>query len=317
MSPRPLVPALLVLFASARAEAACPAVYTNAAWEADMRVVDDALDAGNTEGAATAFRAVDERLVCLGEIASPDSLGWYARQKALLAFLDQDGDTAMRWAQLARAVAPDLPWPNQMPASHPFRKDLAAAPTPPMGGRDDASFVVERGGAVFVDGKFTPQPRALAEMNHLVQVFDKRGLLVSTTWQDGGVFPDTMLGPKGADLELPAWVGAGPVKPPKNDKPPKADKPPKPKPEGGPSVGALVAGGALAVAAGALYGVGAVVGGGLGDATTGDEMVKIRTTTNALVLGSGVLGAAAVGVGVVAFVTDDGVAPGVGFRVRW
>jgi hypothetical protein len=45
---------------------------------------------------------------------------------------------------------------------------------------------------------------------------------------------------------------------------------------------------------------------GLADAQTADELASGRTLSNMLVIGSGVAGAAAVGLGVSAFVSHDG-----------
>ena len=80
-------------------------------------------------------------------------------------------------------------------------------------------------------------------------------------------------------------------------------------------VARVAATGALAAVAGALYGVAALTAGGVEKATNEDELAAARSTTNLLVVGSGITGAAALGVGVTVLV--DGPSTGVGFRFRW
>jgi hypothetical protein len=111
-----------------------------------------------------------------------------------------------------------------------------------------------------------------------------------------------------------------PAEPPPPKDPVKLPGPstPPPTPKGGPSVAGLAIGGGLGVAAGAMYGAAFATSRPLNNpdgSASFDDLVRARSTTNALVLGSGIAAVAAVGVGVTAVVSDDGAI--FGLSRRW
>jgi hypothetical protein len=83
---------------------------------------------------------------------------------------------------------------------------------------------------------------------------------------------------------------------------------------GGVRLPQLLAGGGLGVVAGSLYTVGFVMRGGLGEATTEDELIAARSRVNLMAIGAGVAAVAGVGVGVTAFVSADG--GGLGWTIQ-
>ena len=93
-------------------------------------------------------------------------------------------------------------------------------------------------------------------------------------------------------------------------------KPPKAPSTSSVRVVPLAAGGGLGVVAGALYGLAAINAAKISDhSLTVEELKSARGTANALTITSGVLGAAAIGVGVTAVVDEHGW--GLGWRARF
>ena len=70
----------------------------------------------------------------------------------------------------------------------------------------------------------------------------------------------------------------------------------------------------MGVAAGALYGIAYANNASFDDATYNGDKAAIRTATNLMVIGSGVLGAGAIGVGITGFISTEG-SPGLGMNV--
>jgi hypothetical protein len=105
---------------------------------------------------------------------------------------------------------------------------------------------------------------------------------------------------------------APPPKPPEKVTPPRKD--PK-KGGGGPSGAQLGVGVGLGVVAGAMVGLAFMQEASLADATSEADMLTARARANQLVVGSGVVGVAALGVGVTAFIHSEG--PGLGLHWTW
>jgi hypothetical protein len=148
----------------------------------------------------------ERHLPCLTEVAHPDDMARFAQQMSFQATLDEDPEIARSWAQLAMVAAPKTPLPDWMPASHAGRVAISAADPPNLVHLDDDIGVLHpRGGGVFLDGHFLRQPVAAAEVNHLLQIADRRGEVMESRWQHGPTFGDDVVGPGIADVEPPAW----------------------------------------------------------------------------------------------------------------
>jgi hypothetical protein len=357
---------LLLTLPSTDAFAQDPACATtpvnHAAWRQAMDDIDATIHAFQLDVAREKLERTRTSLVCLTEIVRPSYLARFARQRALVAFYDQDEDSAVHWGLLSRLAKADLPWPADMPVEHPFRQMVEFADKPPVGGPEDATLLVEKKGSVFMNGAPLLAPRAEAEVPHLLQVTDKKGLVLSTFWQDGAAFPPALIGPAGDPLEFPAWfvpeAGAAavvavvtepvvtepvavvtgpavtepvavvtepvvtepvavvtePVVPEPVLPDPVFSEPDPPRETGGPNVIRLGIGGGLGVVAGTLYTIGAVMHGGAEDATA-DTLPGLRTRVNLMALGASLSGAAALGVGVTAFVSADGA--DLGLHLTW
>ncbi len=195
-----------VLFSSdAFAQDFCPAPYSHEKWRADMDKVDAAYVTIDLDTARRLIEGIWRDVGCLDMVAKRGHLARFARQKALLAFYDQDEDTAVRWGLLSRAAAPDFPWSSDMAEDHPFRSMVVAAEDPPIGGPEGQGLLVEKKSSYFMNGRPLLEPKAEAEIPNLVQQADKKGKIISTYWQDGAAFPVDVLGPVGEALTVPKW----------------------------------------------------------------------------------------------------------------
>lgn len=277
----PLAAAGLLASPSAYAlDPECPSAFTSAGWTVAMDQIDAAFADSRVEAARSGLDQTHAAVRCLDHAAAPALLARFARQEALAAFFDQDEDSMVKWGMTSRTTA-DLAW--DLPEDHPFRALVTVAPEPIVAG-PDGSLALERGVALFLDGAPITEPRAHAEIPHLAQLVDRDGTVLRAFWQDGAAFPSDLIGPLAVA---------------KADHPRRID------------LGGLAAGGAAGAVAIGLYGMASMFAGDLDHATSATEMAHARTTANWLVLGSGIAGAAAVGVGVTAFFADDGAGLGV------
>jgi hypothetical protein len=316
----------------ALAQDECLTSFSHPEWVTEMDEIDKSLATFNLDDARLQVDATWRHVGCLSAPVQPGYLARFARQRAMLAFFDQDEDNAIKWGLLAKYTAPDMGWP--VPEDHPFRQMIAEAEDPPMGGPENASLIIAKGNKVLLNGWPITEPKAHAEVPGLVQVVDKKGAVVSTYWQDGAAFPPDMIGPPGVVNEPPCfdppkaedYAAAGGDQSQPSTAPALTWSGPScggkgPKPTGNEGGGGnisivnLAAGAGLAVIAGTTYAIALVDKGHLGDATNPDELVKSRSGANVLSFTSAGLGAAAVGVGVTAFIMDD--TPGVAFGFRW
>lgn len=170
-----------------------------------MDEVDAAFAAFQPDQARRLLAALRQEILCLDAVAKPSHLGRFARQMALAAFFQQDEVNALRWGLLQRYAAPSLPWPDDIGEGHPLRGMLADADEPVLAGPDDMGVAHPKKGAVFMNGHILEAPRARAEVPNLVQVADKKGVLLHSYWQDGAAFSSDVLGPPGTLARAPRW----------------------------------------------------------------------------------------------------------------
>ena len=286
-------------------EEACDG-YTNADFSVAVDAAKTAMASADLDGMSSTLYEAKERLRCLDELVDRTVYADFARYMALTAFFDQDENVALQWGLASRYADASLDWGDTFAEDHPFRELLDTADDSPLSVREGEALSIPKKGGVFASGVLLFEPKLHAEVPYLMQRVDKDGSVLAAVWQDGAAFDSSLL-----TSELPAGYKApkfykGPVPEPPIDL--MLEKEPFP-------VAKVATTGALAAVAGALYGVAALTAGGVEKATNEDELAAARSTTNLLVVSSGITGAAALGVGVTVLV--DGPSAGVGFRFRW
>jgi hypothetical protein len=213
---------LLALLGTAQArDPSCPDL-TVAQLEGLIEEIDLAYLNLEMNRANALLAAAEPRVPCIVEVVPTVDVAAFALRRSYSLALELDPSEAKRWARLAKALDPQLPWPAYIPGDHEIR-DLIAdeEPLPKIPVRAKG-LVVPPGGGVFLDGRFLEAPEAEAAVPHLLQVGDNNGELVIAQWQDGTAFPEEVLGPPTASPPtLPEWFGKpiGTVK---------AKKPPRP-----------------------------------------------------------------------------------------
>lgn len=258
----------------------CPAAFATDDWSAAMDQIDAAFAGSRIDAARSGLEQTHDALRCLDHAAPSALLARFDRQQALAAFFDQDEDAAVKWGIASRTIA-DLAL--DLPEDHPFRALITDAPAPITAG-PAGSIAVPHGATLFLDGAALSEPLAPAEIPHLAQVVDRDGTVICAYWQDGTAFPSDLIGP------------------------PEVARAPHPHRL---DLGALAISGATGVVAVGLYGLATMAAGDLSHASTAAELAHARTTANWLVIGSGVAGAAAIGVGATVLFTEDGAGLGV------
>ncbi len=193
---------------------ACDGPFSLVEWLQAMDEVDRALIALDGSRADLVLDHVIDESRCLDEVVPPDVLGRFARQVSVVAFFAQDPDELAYWALLARETAGGAPWPPELPVPDRYHELVADLGEPRVDTLPGVGFAPPKGGAVLVDGFFAASPTASVGVQHLVQVGDKKGLVVSTTWQTGTSFPEGWLEEGDSELEAPRWYEAPPEPPP-------------------------------------------------------------------------------------------------------
>ncbi|MFT4624739.1 MAG: hypothetical protein ACI8PZ_003399 [Myxococcota bacterium] len=280
--------------------------YDNVQFSAAVNTAKAAMATADLATMSTTLAEAKDKLRCLEELVDRSVYADFARYMALTAFFDQDETVSIQWGLASRYADPKLAWGDTFAEDHPFRELLTTTEDSPLSVREGEALAIPRKGGVFASGVLIFEPKLHAEVPYLLQLVDKDGSVVSAEWQDGSAFDSEML-----TSELPAGYKAprfykGPVPEPPADL--VFQKEPFP-------VAKVITTGALAVVSGALYGVAAATSGGVANATTEAELASARSTTNLLVVGSGITGAAALGAGITILV--DGKSAGIGMRFRW
>ena len=198
--------AILVGLGSAPAWAECPPYGVND-WIGEMDAADAAMAEFDLDQARGIVDAAEVKLNCTMDVIHPNQLTRFAKQKALLAFFDQDELAAQKWGLLAK-LSGTSPWPEGMDDTHPFREMIDFAEKTPRLGPEGAGIYPPKGGAMIMNGKFLDTPKAHTEIPNFVQIFDRRGLLVESYWQDGAAFPSRYLAADPTPQLAPEWYSA-------------------------------------------------------------------------------------------------------------
>jgi hypothetical protein len=283
--------------------------YTNVELNEAVARSTDAFSKADLGRAQRSILRAQNQLRCLDEPVHPDSFASFARLRGLLAFFDQDEILATQWGVAARQASPDLAWSDLFDEDHPFRDLLDETEAPPLSGVQGGFLNIPSKGAFLINGQMTWQPMTSIEVPHLIQIVDKRGSIVSSMWQDGAAFSDTVLTDEPpSSFTTPRWYqGDVPEVPTEL----LAQKRPFP-------TGKVVTSGSLLILSGTLYALSASRARSLKDAQSSaslgsmDELAQSRGTVNLLAVGSGLTGLAAVGASVTLLIDNPTV--GVSFR---
>lgn len=183
---------LALMLLPAPALAMCPGPYTHHQWNADLDAVQHALDHAEPAKASSGVRQIYEFVPCLDTVARRGELGRFARLRSITSFFGQEEEATVRWATLQRLAAPGLRWQAQAPP--PAWQETIEAMDPPTRGGDSSEYLAAPdGGWVFLDGEFARTARIQAEVPHLAQITDKKGVVVKGWWQDGAHFQDDLI----------------------------------------------------------------------------------------------------------------------------
>jgi hypothetical protein len=171
-----------------------------------MNAVDDAVASFDMDEAMALLDALKGSLPCTPDRVHPNHLVRFSRQKALSAFFDQDELEMSYWGRLALIGNPK--WPETLAEEHPVREALTYVELVPAGAAEGATLVVPKGGAVMVDGVLALEPAVPLEQPHFVQLFDKKGTVIGSTWQDGAAYPEPWVVTDGKAPSAPTWYKA-------------------------------------------------------------------------------------------------------------
>ena len=282
----------------------CSEPYSRIQFGAAIGKVDDAFRNTDAREAKNLLQEIGKDLLCHDEVVDRLLFGKFARFMALQRFFEQDEDGVKRWAGTARSAGIDLPYDERVfPVA--FVDIVVGMEEIPVGG-PSSGLNPPPGGGVFLDGALLLEPRAMAEVPHLVQVFDRDQLLLGAYWQTGAAFEDGVLGDVAAPKTPKWWTGDG-ASSARNRVADRGSDKPGGGGGGAPVVPLVVSGGLLAVS-GVSYALAGSAAGKLPDATTSADLTSARSQANTWVLVSGVALAGAVGVGVGGvLVSHDGV----------
>lgn len=276
----------------------CGEPYSRIQFGAAVGQVDDAYRNNDVREAKALLQKAGEDLRCHDEVIDRLLLSKFARFMALQFFFDQDEEGAKRWGTTASLVGEELPYDARI--FPPTFVELMRNMEEPVIGGPESGLAVPSGGGIFLDGSLILEPRAVAEVPHFVQVFDKDQFLMGAYWQTGAAFENAVLGEDRSPKAPKWWTGEGASSARNRDLNPKSG--------GSFPVVPVVAAGGLVVISGAAYVLASSAAGRLPDATTGQELTSARTEANAFVVVSGVALAGAVGVGLGGvLVSHDGV----------
>ena len=137
----------LLLFPLAALAQETPCAYDLAQLDADLAESERFSSQWEPAKAVESVEDARERMPCLTVPIPPEVLGRFARQSALLAFLDQDEDAATMWSALAVSTGP-LQWPSELDLPPGFPPFVDRVPVPQKRLLENKGLVVPDKGAI-------------------------------------------------------------------------------------------------------------------------------------------------------------------------
>jgi hypothetical protein len=286
----------------------CPPEFRVSVLKDALFMADQALEQADVEYAQMMLSEIHATIPCLMEPVDRKQLARFARNMAYLNMLNFAEDQAMAWAALYKTTYPGIGWPDEIDEKDEKRLAIIKSPIPEKKRAKGRYLAPPAGGAIFLDGKFIDEAVAVGEIPHFVQVFDDQGSLKEAFWQDGVFFADRVLSSKQATITKPLWLlrAEDPLKDAfaavaEGDA--MVDHLQEKKNGSGSNV-VLIGAAGCAVLSGAFYALATMQASQLVDAPTKADVDRLRSTANAMVITSGVMGAGAVGFGVVMLTSD-------------
>ena len=197
---------LWMLWSSA-AEAACDLAFDINRLLVALEEAESALAEGDLERTDRLINDIHDNAVCLPDPIHPRHLVRFGRIRAISAYLLEVDNDVNYWGQLA-LLDRNVAWPSGIDSEHPGRQVLelmAKRATSTLEGR---GFRVPEGGGVLIDGLAAALPTAAPESPHLIQVMEADGRITRTFWQDGTIWPETLLSYDPAPIPPPRRYAA-------------------------------------------------------------------------------------------------------------
>jgi len=283
----------------------CPEGYNADTLANQVTTAENHLASMSLRDAKKATKEAMQFARCLQTVADQTVLARLGRTVSMLAFFNQDEAVSTQWALFVTDTAPDLPWPDHISITHPYRQLANNAAFTPVGKAEGFALNPPKKGAIFKNGVLFINPEAYSEIPLFIQVFDKHQRPVDAYWQNGAAFNERWLVAGDGSYKVPKWVETL-GQDPSNTSPRK--------PKGSFPVVQVSTSAGLALLAGGLYAGAAANAGRLKSQTTEKDLRRVRSTSNLMTVGALLSAGAAAGVGVTILVGDT---QGVAFRVRF
>jgi hypothetical protein len=297
----------LALPGSARAE--CARAYTLQEMSQDISNMTRSLRALDETSFRQSGARMQQSLPCLRTKLRPNVHASAYRYVGAYEFLNGDKAQAARWFRLALELDPGFQWDvNELAMDNPMRaafdQERSAAGASPVA-IEGKELVAPAGSKLLLDGRALDEAAATTDRPHLLQVVGNDNTVRQVFLIDGNAIPDQYLqdqDPSAAVADVTAPEDEYAVQSIKRVRPPLKTP-------------LMITGGVVALGAGALYGASFATKAKFEAATTQADMIKHRTTTNTLVIASGVTLAVGLGVEYTAIILDGN--PGMMLRGRF
>ena len=186
------------------AQTPCPQSLTRTDWESALDAGDRYLQEGDYLNASRLMTWTQDHTGCLSTLVTPDELGRFAFQAMFLASLEEDTALVEEWASLTKALPHEVPlW---LPEAHQVSSIYHATRATKTRHRKRFSLEVPPGGAVFLNGSLIVEPVAPQDTPNLVQIAEKKGVVVHSAWQHGAHFERSLLTDPGLTAKTPRWL---------------------------------------------------------------------------------------------------------------
>lgn len=293
----------LGLSLSGEAVASCAAEYSAGALGSDITALHKALRANDTQTLSSAGARLAEGLPCTSVVPPVGALASAYRFIGIHHAIAGKADDARSFFRSAIELDPNFEW--GVSELENFQKICSIYDSERQGALVDATviegkaFVVAAGSSVYIDGREAKKVAATEGRPHLVQVV-AGGQATQTHLVIGTAFPETLVGEE-AKATSNNYGAIGPVRVSRNRPPAKTPL--------------LIVGGVGLAVSGGLYGASLATRSSFDSATTTEELMKHKSMTNTLVIGSAAALLVGVGSGYAGIALDG--RPGLVYHLRY